>query len=83
MNPHKTATLPPPLKMLDTDGRVIYLKGFSNFSFLVCALYLQQKFSLYNRLLAAKSIADLGSPLWLQKSLIPFFILNYSLLLLR
>ncbi|MDF2929223.1 MAG: transcriptional regulator, GntR family with aminotransferase domain containing protein [Anaerospora sp.] len=29
--------------------------------------------TIYKRLLAAKSIVDLGSPLWLQKSLIPFF----------
>ncbi len=74
MNRIKTATLPPPLKMLDTDGRVIYLKGFSKFLFPGMRLgLLAAEASLYNRLLAAKSIADLGSPLWLQKSLIPFF----------
>lgn len=65
---------PPPIKMLDTDGRVIYLKGFSKFLFPGLRLgILAADGSIYNRLLAAKSITDLGSPLWLQKSLIPFF----------
>lgn len=67
-------TLPPPLKMLDIDGRVIYLKGFSKFLFPGLRLgLLAADGNIYNRLLAAKSIADLGSPLWLQKSLLPFF----------
>jgi DNA-binding transcriptional MocR family regulator len=70
----KNAALPPPLKSLDTDGRVIYLKGFSKFLFPGMRLgLLAADGSIYNRLLAAKSIADLGSPLWLQKSLLPFF----------
>ena len=74
MNRIKCATLPPPLKMLDSDGRVVYLKGFSKFLFPGMRLgLLAADGSLYNRLFAAKSIADLGSPLWLQKSLIPFF----------
>lgn len=68
------APLPPPLKMLDTDGRVVYLKGFSKFLFPGMRLgLLVADGSLYNRLFAAKSITDLGSPLWLQKSLVPFF----------
>jgi len=67
-------SLPPPLKALDTDGRVVYLKGFSKFMFPGIRLgLLVADGSIYNRMLAAKSIADLGSPLWLQKSLIPFF----------
>ncbi|MDU2066687.1 MAG: PLP-dependent aminotransferase family protein, partial [Sporomusaceae bacterium] len=66
--------LPPPLKMLDHDGRVVYLKGFSKFLFPGMRLgLLAADGSIYNRLLAAKSIADLGSPLWLQKSLTPLF----------
>lgn len=70
----RAAQLPPPLKMLDTDGRVVYLKGFSKFLFPGIRLgLLAADGSIYNRLLAAKSITDLGSPLWLQKSLIPFF----------
>ena len=64
----KQTTLPPPLKMLDTDGRVVYLKGFSKFLFPGLRLgLLAADGSIYNRLLAAKSITDLGSPLWLQK----------------
>lgn len=74
MNRIQSSALPPPLKMLDTDGRVVYLKGFSKFLFPGMRLgLLAADGSIYNRLLAAKSIADLGSPLWLQKSLIPFF----------
>lgn len=74
MSSIKAAALPPPIKMLDTDGRVIYLKGFSKFLFPGMRLgILAADGSIYNRLMAAKSIADLGSPLWLQKSLIPFF----------
>lgn len=69
-----TKKLPPPLKMLDTSGRVIYLKGFSKFLFPGVRLgLLAADGTIYKRLLAAKSIVDLGSPLWLQKSLIPFF----------
>ena len=74
INRIQSSILPPPLKMLDTDGRVVYLKGFSKFLFPGIRLgLLAAAGSLYNRLLAAKSIADLGSPLWLQKSLVPFF----------
>lgn len=74
MDKIKCSILPPPLKMLDTDGRVVYLKGFSKFLFPGMRLgLLAANGSIYNRMLAAKSIADLGSPLWLQKSLVPFF----------
>ncbi|HWR39162.1 MAG TPA: PLP-dependent aminotransferase family protein [Patescibacteria group bacterium] len=70
----KSNKLPPPIKSLDTTGRVVYLKCFSKFLFPGLRIgLLAADGSIYNRLLAAKSIADLGSPLWLQKSLIPFF----------
>jgi DNA-binding transcriptional MocR family regulator len=66
--------LPPPLKSLDTTGRVIYLKGFSKFLFPGLRLgIMAADGSIYNRLLAIKSIADLGSPLWLQKALLLLF----------
>lgn len=66
--------LPPPLKALDTTGHVVYLKGFSKFLFPGLRLgLLAADGSIFNRLLAAKSITDLGSPLWLQTALIPFF----------
>ncbi|MZP29554.1 aminotransferase class I/II-fold pyridoxal phosphate-dependent enzyme [Heliobacterium undosum] len=78
--PHRELTLagkgslPPPLKALDPDGRVVYLKGFSKFLFPGLRLgVLAADGTLYRRLLAAKSIVDLGSPLWLQKALVPFF----------
>lgn len=68
-------TLPPTLKSLDTTGRVVYLKGFSKFLFPGLRLgIIAADGSIYNRLLAVKSITDLGSPLWLQKSLIPLFL---------
>ncbi|WP_378951494.1 PLP-dependent aminotransferase family protein [Pelosinus sp. sgz500959] len=82
-DPHRELTLchdthikklPPTLKSLDTTGRVIYLKGFSKFLFPGLRLgVIAADGSIYNRLLAVKSITDLGSPLWLQKSLIPLF----------
>ncbi len=66
--------LPPPLKSMDKTGRVVYLKGFSKFLFPGLRLGVTAADgSVYNRLLAAKSIADLGSPLWLQKALIRLF----------
>lgn len=81
--PHRELTLsrtgksnqpPPPLKVLDSTGRVVYLKGFSKFLFPGLRLgIIAADGTLYNRLLAAKSIVDLGSPLWLQKALIHFF----------
>lgn len=65
---------PPTLKSLDKTGRVIYLKGFSKFLFPGLRLgVIVADGTIYNRLLAAKSISDLGSPLWLQKALIPLF----------
>ncbi len=70
----KANQLPPPLKTLDSTGRVVYLKGFSKFLFPGLRLgIVAAEGTLYNRLLAAKSIVDLGSPLWLQKALIHFF----------
>lgn len=72
--PASTGRLPPSLKSLDTAGRVIYLKGFSKFLFPGLRLgVLAADGIIYDRLLAAKSIADLGSPLWLQKALVYLF----------
>ena len=66
--------LPPTLKSLDKTGRVVYLKGFSKFLFPGLRLGIMvADGTIHNRLLAAKSIADLGSPLWLQKALVPLF----------
>lgn len=66
--------LPSTLKSMDNSGRVIFLKGFSKFLFPGLRLgIIAAEGTVYSRLLAAKSIVDLGSPLWLQKALIPFF----------
>ena len=65
---------PPTLTSLDRSGRVIYLKGFSKFLFPGLRLGVMVAHgTIFNRLLAAKSISDLGSPLWLQKALVPLF----------
>lgn len=73
-NGKNMSQLPPTLKALDKTGRVVYLKGFSKFLFPGLRLgFIAAEGTIYNRLLAAKSIADLGSPLWLQKALIPLF----------
>lgn len=64
----------PPLKEIDTSGLVVYLKGFSKFLFPGLRLGMMvADGTIYNRLLATKSIVDLGSPLWIQKALIHFF----------
>ncbi|EIW22868.1 PLP-dependent aminotransferase family protein [Pelosinus fermentans] len=66
--------LPPTIKAIDTYGLVVYLKGFSKFLFPGMRLgILVADGTIYNRLLATKSITDLGSSLWLQKILVDFF----------
>lgn len=73
-NNNYSTQLYPTIKSLDQSGRVIYLKGFSKFLFPGLRLgIMAANGSIFNRLLAAKSISDLGSPLWLQKALIPLF----------
>lgn len=69
-----SSKLPPTLKAMDKMGRVVYLKSFSKFLFPGLRLgIIAADGTIYNRLLAIKSIADMGSSLWLQKSLIPLF----------
>lgn len=68
----------PALKSLDTDGHVIYIKGFSKFLSPSCRIgALVASGTILNRLLAAKSNSDLGSPLLTQKALLPFVQLNF------
>lgn len=58
---------------MDYYGHVIYLKGLSKTLAPSCRIgILSASGSIFNRLLAAKSNADLGSPLLTQKSLLPF-----------
>jgi len=64
---------PAPIKSMDHYGHVIYLKGLSKTLAPSCRIgILSASGSVFNRLLAAKSNADLGSPLLTQKSLLPF-----------
>ncbi|MGN4128200.1 PLP-dependent aminotransferase family protein [Lysinibacillus sphaericus] len=64
---------PAPIKSIDYYGHVIYLKGLSKTLAPSCRIgILSASGSIFNRLLAAKSNADLGSPLLTQKSLLPF-----------
>ena len=57
---------------MDTDGHVIYIKGFSKFLSPGCRIgILTASGSILNRLIAAKCNSDLGSPLLTQKALLP------------
>jgi DNA-binding transcriptional MocR family regulator len=59
---------PAPIKSFDTSGHVIYLKGFSKFLSPACRIgALVTEGPLLEKLIAAKSISDLGSPLLTQK----------------
>lgn len=59
-----------PIKSLDDSGHVIFLKGFSKWLSPGCRIAsLSANGSILNRLLAAKKLADLGSPLFPQKLL--------------
>ncbi|AJY74722.1 PLP-dependent aminotransferase family protein [Paenibacillus beijingensis] len=64
---------PAAIKSMDHYGHVIYLKGLSKTLAPGCRIgILAASGSIFNRLLAAKANADLGSPLLTQKILLPF-----------
>ena len=64
---------PAPIKSMDRNGHVIYVKGFSKTVAPSCRIgMLAASGTVFNRLLAAKANADLGSPLITQKLLLPF-----------
>lgn len=64
---------PAPMKSMDQDGHVIYLKGLSKILAPGCRIgILAASGSIFKRLLAAKANTDLGSPLLTQKAIIPF-----------
>ncbi|MEB2299260.1 PLP-dependent aminotransferase family protein [Lysinibacillus xylanilyticus] len=68
---------PPTIKSLDRNGHVIYLKGFSKALAPSCRIgAIISNGTVHQRLLSAKSSADLGSPLLTQKALIPFLSSN-------
>ncbi|MEY2193163.1 PLP-dependent aminotransferase family protein [Neobacillus sp. BF23-41] len=64
---------PAPIKSIDHNGHVIYLRGLSKTLAPGCRIgILSASGSVFNRLLAAKANTDLGSPLLTQKSILPF-----------
>lgn len=64
---------PAPMKSLDKDGHVIYLKGLSKILAPGCRIgILAASGTIFKRLLAAKANTDLGSPLLTQKAIHPF-----------
>ena len=59
---------PPPIKSFDRTGNIIYVKSFSKTLATGCRIAVMvADRPLLNRLIAAKSISDLGSPLITQK----------------
>jgi DNA-binding transcriptional MocR family regulator len=54
---------PPPMRSLDKSGHVIYVKGFSKVFAAGCRIAaVSSSGSIHNRLVAAKTVSDLGSP---------------------
>lgn len=69
---------PPSIKSMDTDGHVIYLKGFSKFLLPGCRLgILHAQGQILQRLVACKGISDLGSPLPNQRLILPLLQPSY------
>lgn len=65
-------TPPPHMKAMDTYGNVIYLKGLSKVLSPGCRIgFLIASVHLLNRLITAKTYADLGNPLLNQKVVLP------------
>ncbi|MGG5737684.1 MULTISPECIES: MocR-like pyridoxine biosynthesis transcription factor PdxR [Bacillus cereus group] len=65
--------IPPPIKSFDTNGHVIYLKGFSKTlapGLRIAALAAEGP--IFEWLYAVKASMDIGSPLLTQKALLPF-----------
>ncbi|OFW78955.1 MAG: hypothetical protein A2201_07660, partial [Alicyclobacillus sp. RIFOXYA1_FULL_53_8] len=57
-------SIPTPIKSLDKRGHVIYLKGFSKVFLSGCRVAaVVSSGSVHHRLVAAKSVSDLGSPM--------------------
>lgn len=65
-------TPPPHIKSMDTHGNVIYLKGLSKILSPGCRIgFLIASVHVLNRLITAKTYADLGNPLLNQKVVLP------------
>ncbi|QWG28293.1 PLP-dependent aminotransferase family protein [Bacillus mycoides] len=67
------AIVPPTIKSFDTNGHVIYLKGFSKtLAPGLCIAALAAEGPIFEWLYAVKASMDIGSPLLTQKALLPF-----------
>lgn len=67
-----------PLKNLDNDGHVIYVKGFSKFLLPSCRIgAIAASGTIKSRLIAAKATDDLGSSALMQKALLPFLQIDF------
>ncbi|WP_019120546.1 PLP-dependent aminotransferase family protein [Brevibacillus massiliensis] len=70
-------TPPPHIKSMDTSGSVIYLKGLSKILSPGCRIgFLIASVNILNRLIVAKTNADLGNPLLNQKVILPILESN-------
>lgn len=65
-------TPPPHIKSLDRSGSTIYIKGLSKILAPGCRIAaIVASGNVFNRLLVAKTLTDLGSPLLTQKAILP------------
>lgn len=70
---------PPPIKSMDTEGHVVYMKSFSKVIAPGCRIAcVAAGGSILSRLIAAKSASDLGSPLLTQRAVLPFIARKYE-----
>ncbi|MGN7943182.1 MocR-like pyridoxine biosynthesis transcription factor PdxR [Virgibacillus sp. 6R] len=68
---------PRTIKSIDSSGHVIYVKTFSKILSPGCRISaINTSGPFLNRLIAAKTISDLGSPLVTQKAVLPFITSN-------
>ncbi|GIP31943.1 PLP-dependent aminotransferase family protein [Paenibacillus sp. J2TS4] len=78
------AVPPPHIKSMDRHGHVIYLKGLSKMLSPGCRIgFLIASVAILNRLITAKTNADLGNPLLNQKVILPIFEANQITRLLQ
>ncbi|AIQ54218.1 MocR-like pyridoxine biosynthesis transcription factor PdxR [Paenibacillus sp. FSL R7-0331] len=70
---------PPPIKSMDTEGHVVYMKSFSKVIAPGCRIAcVAAGGNILSRLIAAKSASDLGSPLLNQRAVLPFIARRYD-----
>ncbi|WP_054941778.1 PLP-dependent aminotransferase family protein [Paenibacillus ihuae] len=70
---------PPPIKSLDEEGHVVYMKSFSKVIAPGCRIAcVAAGGNILSRLIAAKSASDLGSPLLNQRAVLPFIARKYE-----